>query len=292
MKKALVIGASGLVGSYLYRALANKYEIQGTFFRHQINGLLCLDITQVEGVQGIISSFRPGLVFLPAAFTNVDLAEEQKDVCRQINVEAVRNVVSGLQGRDDKLIYFSTDYIFDGKNGPWPEDAEPKPLNVYGSSKFDAEKIIQESLSNYLIIRSTWVYGWEIDGRNFVQSLIRRLNNREIVKVPLDQIATPTYAGDLADIVCRLVNENKSGVYNIAGSSLISRMEFAYLVAEVFGLDKSLILGVKTEDLVQQAKRPLNAGLKTGKIEQELKIRVPTAKESLLRMQKERINVD
>lgn len=287
MRKALIIGASGLVGNYLYKNISPEYEIIGTFQNYSLDNLIHLDITDKNAVRQVIYDSKPDFVFLPAAFTNVDLCEEKKELCWQINVEGVQNVASLLKGTQTKLTYFSTDYIFDGKNGPYSEDDAPSPLSVYGASKLEAEKIIAHLLNNFLIIRTTCIYGWEPQQKNFVLNLIKRINRKETVRVPIDQVTTPTYSGELSEISFRLAREDKRGIYNVASSSLISRYDFAILVAEIFGLDKNLIYGIKTQDLSQKAKRPLKGGLKIDKIKRELGVDMLTAKESLLRMKKE-----
>lgn len=288
MKKALIIGASGLIGSHLYKSSLLEFRTLGTFRSHSLDNLVSLDLTDRNAIKKIILDFKPDFVFLPAAFTNVDLCEEKKEFCWQINVEGVRNIISSINNTDTKLIYFSTDYIFNGQSGPYSEEAQPGPLSVYGNSKLEGEEIVEQNLHNFLIIRTTCVYGWEPQEKNFVLGLIKRIKRNEMVRAPCDQITTPTYAPDLARVVLRLAEENRSGIYNVAGSSLISRFEFALLVAEIFGLDKNLISGVKTEELSQKAKRPLNGGLRIDKISRELNIHMPTVKEGLISMRKER----
>jgi len=287
MKKALIIGASGLIGSHLYKLIPSDFKVVGTFRNHRLDNLIHLDITKADETKKVIHDFKPDVIFLPTAFTNVELAEEKKDICRLINVDGVGNVVAILKNFNAKLIFFSTDYIFNGKDGPWDEEALPEPLGVYGESKLEGERIIANNLDNYLIIRTTWVYGWESQKKNFVVNLIKR---KDPLRVPCDQVSTPTYAGDLAKAVWKLVREDKVGVYNIVGKNLMNRFDFACLVAEVFDLNKALILPAKTIELSQRAKRPLKAGLKTNKVEQELQIHMPQVKESLLSMKKEKAN--
>lgn len=287
MRKTLIIGASGLIGGYLYKHISLESKAFGTFQNYRLDNLIHLDITQKDAVKRTILDLKPNFVFLPAAFTNVDLCEEQKDKCWQINVKGVDNFTSALKDTNIKLIYFSTDYIFNGQNGPYNESSPPDPLSVYGKSKLEGENIIKDNLNNFLIIRTTCVYGWDVQQKNFASRLIKKLNNKEIVKVPTDQVTTPTYAGNLTRIAYRLVKEDKTGIYNVSSSSLISRFNFALLIAEVFGLDREFIRAVKTKDMGQKATRPLNGGLKTDKIKKELGIEIPSAKDELLLMKTE-----
>lgn len=290
MKKILIIGASGLIGNNLYKNLSSEFEIIGTFLKYSLDNLIRLDITDKNAIKKIVQDVKPDFVFLPAAFTNVDLCEEKKETCWQINVGGVLNAASVLKDTNIKLIYFSTDYIFNGRNGPYDENDQPEPLSVYGKSKLEGEKVIEHILNNFLIIRTTCVYGWEPQQKNFILNLIKKINRKESVKVPIDQVTTPTYVGNLTKIVWRLAREDKSGIYNVVGSSLISRFNFALLATEVFSLDKNFIFGVKTNELTQKAKRPLNGGLRIDKIKKEFRIDIPGAKEGLLLMKKERMD--
>ncbi len=286
MKKALIIGASGLVGNALYKTLSAQCQVKGTYCGYPSECLVRLDISNKPAVEKIIKDFNPDYVFLPAAMTNVDLCEDNKDVCMKVNVGGVKNVIDAVKSQSSKLIYFSTEYVFDGKNGPYSETDIPNPINAYGKAKLEAEKNIISELKNYLIIRTTGIYGWEPQGKNFVMGLIRRNRLKETVKVPLDQISTPTYVQDLANVSWKLANFEKCGIYNVAGISLINRLEFTNSIADEFGLDKKLINAVKTEDLKQKAVRPLNGGLKTDKISNELNIHMSSVAEGLKLMKR------
>lgn len=289
--RALVVGASGLVGSYLYKFAPGEYNIFGTFKNCCLDKFIPMDITDAKAVNHVVQKIVPELIFLPAAFTNVDSCQENSEMCFKVNVEGARNVAFAAKEAGARIVYFSTDYIFDGKAGPYCEDDLPRPLGVYGRSKFDAEEIIRDMFKEYLIIRTTGVYGWESLGKNFVVNLIKHLKNREYIRVPYDQISTPTYAGNLAKIVWELAGRNKSGIYNVAGDTFISRLDFALLAAKVFNLDKSFILGIKTEEMKRPAERPLKAGLKNGKLKSELgaSVKVMTSSEGLLCMRDERV---
>lgn len=277
----LVVGASGLVGSYLFKTISLDTSVIGTYQKFAIPGLQPLDISCDHNIAKLIETLKPNFVFLPAAFTNVDACEEKKDFCKAINIDGVRNVIKAIQGTSALLIYFSTDFIFNGKAGPYTEESKPNPISFYGETKLSAEKLIAESLKKYLIIRTTCVYGAEPQEKNFVMSLVKKLHAKEGMDVPSDQVTTPTYAGNLAEITWRLAQERKNGIFNIVGASRMSRLDFAFLVADAFGLDKRFVRGVSTASLKRKAERPLNAGLTIDKIEKTLGIRIPTPQESL-----------
>jgi len=284
---SLIIGASGLIGGYLYRSAPGGIKISGTFHNFSLPGLVRLEINKRPEVEKLILNCRPDTVFLPAAFTNVDLCEETPDLCYEVNVASVRCLSDILKDTKTKLIYFSTDYVFDGKNGPYSEDEPPEPLGIYGKSKLEGETIIKNCLDNYLIIRTTCVYGWEPQEKNFIVNLIKKTRSGRTAEVPVDQVTTPTYAGHLARSIWGLVKDNKTGIYNIAGATLISRFDFALMAAEIFGLDKAFIKPVTTVELNRKAKRPLKGGLKTDKIKRELNTEVPQAQQGLEAMKKE-----
>ena len=288
MSNVLIIGASGLVGSYLYRLISNECDTTGTFRGHPLKNAIYLDITDRQAVEDTVSRISPDYIFLPAALTNVDRCEEEKELCFRVNVGGTQNIVDALKGTAAKIVYFSTDYIFDGRNGPYSESDQPHPLTEYGKSKLEGETNIQKALNNFLIIRTTCVYGWEPQEKNFVIKLIKKIKTGGKIEVPIDQITTPTYAGNLAEISWNLAKKDKRGIYNVAGNSLLSRLEFAYLVSAIFGLDRSLIQGVKTQVMQHRALRPLNGGLKIDKIKEELGLGIPGSREGLLLMQKER----
>ncbi|MFA5156192.1 MAG: SDR family oxidoreductase [Candidatus Omnitrophota bacterium] len=287
MNQALIIGASGLVGNYLHKLAPADYRVSGTFRNFPLPGLLKLEITDKNEVKSLILGLKPQTVFLPAAFTNVDICEDDPGLCHKVNVESIRNIADILSVTGAMPVYFSTDYIFDGSSGPYSEVASPCPLGTYGRSKLEAEEAIKRNLKNYLIIRTTCVYGWEHQEKNFVVNLIKKAKSGKIIEVPSDQITTPTYAGHLACLTWGLVSGGAQGTYNVAGATLMSRFDFALLAAEVFGLDKNLIKPITTQEMSRKARRPLNAGLKITKISEELKRGIPGAEEGLKEMKKE-----
>lgn len=266
MKRYLVIGASGLVGEHLVNSLIeNGQEIKATYHTTQIPDAEQLDLRQLSDVITLIKKSEPSIVFLPAALTNVDYCESHPEQAHRINVAGVKNVVEASNSINAKLIYFSTDYIFDGTDGPYNEMAPANPINEYGRQKLIAEHYISLFAKNYLIIRTTVVYGWEHQEKNFVFRLINSLKQGKTIQIPKDQIGTPTYAPDLAHKAITLANMDVKGVINLTGKDCISRYEFARNVADIFNLSSNLIIPVSTSELKQPAKRPLLAGLKTYK---------------------------
>jgi dTDP-4-dehydrorhamnose reductase len=232
--------------------------------------MIFLDIADTNAVRQFILNYNPTVIYLPASLSNVDYCELHPKESSKINVQGVMNFVNALKGSDSRLVYFSSDYIFDGIKGPYSELDAPNPICEYGRQKLISEQYISQNFTNYLICRSTVVYSWEIQGKNFVQRLVHSLRNNVMTKVPIDQIGTPTYAPNLIQVLLELVHHEETGVFNIVGPELISRYEFAKIVAKIFDLDEQLIIGIETKDLNQPAKRPYNGGLIIDKVKKKV----------------------
>jgi dTDP-4-dehydrorhamnose reductase len=265
MSTSLVIGASGQVGCHLAAALsAAGEEVVGSAVAPTgRTGFTHLDIRDAGAVTRVIDELRPAAVYLPAALTDVDGCEERPRDSYATNVAGVANVVDAARRFGSRLVFFSTDYIFDGHGGPYEEDSPSSPICVYGWHKALAEQHVACHLDEWLIVRTTVVYGWEPGGKNFIARLTASLREGREVRVPSDQLGTPTYAPALAAGVAQLALAGVRGVVHLAGPELLSRYDFARQAARVFGLDEDLVTPVATEELGQMAMRPLRAGLRT-----------------------------
>ncbi|MFX1294024.1 MAG: SDR family oxidoreductase [Promethearchaeota archaeon] len=280
-KKVLIIGASGLVGYSLYEHFSKDYEVIGTYNTHPFNNLIHLNLLNRKNLGKILKKSNPDIILLPAALSAVDYCEKNKDECWNHNVNGPDNLIRLIRKSTKKLVYYSTDFIFDGENGPYIEEDVPNPLNNYGKAKFETELNIRTNLLNWLIIRTTVVYGWEHQGKNFIYRLIKTLREGSTIKVPKDQVGTPTLVDNLAEATKKLVDANKTGIYNVVGSELMDRYMFALTAAGVFDLNKSLIEAVTTSELNQLASRPLNGGLLINKLIKDIKIKMLAPKEGL-----------
>jgi len=281
MKKVLLIGVSGQVGKALYDRLGLEYTVYGTYWRRPVPFGRLLNIAEKIEVENLFAEIKPDIVILCGALTNVELCEEDKAIAELINITGTRNVVEEARKYSSKVIFFSTDYIFDGRNGPYSEDAVPNPISYYGQTKLLGEKLVR-TLPSYLIIRTTGVFSFEEKGQNFAMQVIRYGVSGRQMKVVDDQIANPILAENLADCVAELIE--KEGVYNISGKQMLCRYDFALSVAKVFLLDKSLIIPVSTSSLCQKAARPKNGGLIIDKASLELNTKIFSAEEGLVRM--------
>ncbi len=286
--KAAVIGASGLVGQALMQVLeSNQYEVAGTYGTQPLPGLTPLDLGDGDGIREYFGSLKPRVVFLTAAMTNVDYCEEHPEETFRINSEGARRVAEEASRAGSELVYYSTEYVFDGENGPYDEEAKPSPVSVYGKSKIEAEKAIVETLEEHLIVRTTVVYGWNRRSKNFAMQLYQKLQGGVPMQVPEDQIGSPTLVDYLAEASVRLVQQEARGVVNVVGRDLLARTEFARALARLFGLDPRLIVPVSTADLKQRARRPLRGGLKTEKLAGLLGTEAMPLEEALKRLRRQ-----
>jgi len=258
----LVIGASGQVGEHLLRALGGNGV--GTYFEHPLPGLARLDARDERAVKALLREVRPEVVYVPASEPNVDLCEREPDATAAVNVGVVEAVARALHGTSARLVFFSTDYVFDGAHGPYAEDDEPNPLSEYGRQKLAGERWTLETEGG-LVVRTAVVYGWERQAKNFVVRLIDADRTGAHWRVPADQVGSPTYAPNLAQAVVELARSGAEGVFHVAGSRPASRYDFAVEAAQVFGLETVVLEPVATADLGQTASRPLSAALHVDK---------------------------
>ncbi|STO36084.1 dTDP-4-dehydrorhamnose reductase [[Flavobacterium] thermophilum] len=246
--KVVVTGAKGQLGTDLVHLLADKgYEVYG-YGREE------LDITNFDQVKQIIGKVNPDVVIHTAAYTKVDLAESEPDQAFAINAYGTRNVAVASEKVGAKLVYVSTDYVFDGTaNVPYHEFAPTNPLSVYGKSKLAGEQFVRDLHSKFFIVRTSWVYGKH--GNNFVKTMLKLAQERDELMVVHDQIGCPTYTVDLANCVLELIQTEKYGVYHVSNSGHCSWYEFAKAIFEEAGI-KVKVNPCTTKDFPRPAPRP------------------------------------
>ncbi|MFO0322400.1 MAG: SDR family oxidoreductase [Bacteroidota bacterium] len=287
MQKILITGSNGLLGQKLVYKLKKNPNIQCIATARGLNRLVKtdgyifteLDITRLENVIQVFTSYKPDVVINTAAMTNVDACETEKEACWLLNVTAVQNqidVLEKLQKENSnykpQFIHLSTDFIFDGSHGPLDENEIPNPQSYYAESKLEAEKIVQASHLHWAIARTVLVYGIvdNMSRSNIVLWVKQNLEQGKEINVVDDQYRTPTLAEDLAD-GCLLIAEKKAqGIYHISGKDFLNILELAQLVADYYNLDKSLIKPSKSADIKQPAKRPPITGFIINKAKKEL----------------------
>jgi dTDP-4-dehydrorhamnose reductase len=266
-QRVLVVGASGQVGTRVLRLLPSGSAIP-TSRRAERPGWTSLDLATVSAAEAndLVRRFEIAAVYCIGGMTHVDGCESTPELAHRVNCEGPAILAAATAKRAARFVYFSTDYVFNGRLGPYAEDEPGDPIDAYGKSKWLGELAVQDAHPAALVIRTTTVYGPDPNGKNFLYSLRKGLAGTKPFRVPADQISTPTYNLDLAAAVVALAESGAHGVFHVAGPDVVSRLEFARRAAAVMGLDPANLLGVSTAELAQIAARPLQAGLLTGKL--------------------------
>ena len=283
MKRILVTGASGQLGRAFIRKSRKKYNVLGTGRKYSD---LCPfkkgDITDRKFIKEIVDDYTPDVIVHFAAMTGVDKCEQNPYAAESVNIASVEWILNEFSGY---FIFISTDYVFDGKDGPYSEKAKTNPINVYGKTKFEAESIIRSHSKKWLILRTNVLFDYtEWTTASFVNWVVRSLRNRKSISVVLDQFNNPIWTDHLAHIINSLMEMDATGLYHSGSIEYISRYDFALMIAKKFELDHSLILPITTKALNQRALRPLKGGLRTEKITDDFGIMPPSIDEALSAM--------
>lgn len=289
-RRVLVLGCNGLLGQkvsdLLVRGTPHKLMLSARADRPLVNlpGVLYrpADITKKKDVRNVVAEFEPNVIVNAAAMTNVDACEKERELAWRINVGGVENITETARRTGATVVHVSTDYVFDGRSGPYTEEDRPEPLNYYGRSKLAGENHLRASGVKFVIARTMVLYGYAPGAKsNFALWLIQQLEQHVPVRVVDDQLGNPTLADDLAHAIVSTIDLEKTGLYHIAGRDIASRFEFALALAKKFGHDRELISPIKTVQLRQPAERPLKSGLVTLKAEVDLGYRPSTMEEGL-----------
>ncbi|MBY0479224.1 MAG: NAD(P)-dependent oxidoreductase [Chitinophagaceae bacterium] len=280
--KVFVTGANGLLGQHLIRQLVEE----GKFVIHatgkgpsrlpygQGNGVTYheLDITDFKRSQSLVEKLSPHIIIHAAAITQPNECATDKTNCWKTNVGATRTLIKAAQKTKSYFIYLSTDFVFDGTDGPYDEHAAPNPVNDYGESKLLGEEIVEMSGLHWAIVRTVLVYGGKVPGGrpNFIQWVKDKLTAGEKIKVVNDQFRTPTYVEDLAKGIILVLLKHAKGIYHISGKEMCTPYQLALLVANVLKADDSLIEQVTAETFKEPAKRPAKTGFIITKAVKEL----------------------
>ncbi len=297
-KKILVVGSNGLLGQKLCEIIARSGayalaigSVEDKPLRPVVGAqYVQCDLTNKKETKSLVGASKPDIIINAAAMTNVDACETQREACWKINVEGVEHLCEAAKRQNAKLIHISTDYIFDGKSGPYTEDDRPEPLSYYGKSKLASENAVRTAGIAFVIARTIVLYGFAPGVKsNFALWLIQNLEEGKSVRVVDDQFGNATLVDDLAYGLMQACEMDREGIYNIAGRDIASRYYFAITLAKVFEFDPALITPIKTVELKQPAPRPMKSGLITLKAEVELGYK-PTTTEQGLRILKTQLN--
>ena len=269
--KILITGAYGQLGNSLSKFLSTRHEVFRTGLNIPKGGKgLQLNIVDKIMLKDMVLSISPDVIINLAALTNVDFCELNPKIAKEVNTNGVQNLADVFPG---KIIHLSTDYVFDGLNGPYKEEDKINPISVYGKTKYDAEKIVLEK-DNNLVLRGNVLY--DISRNNtasFLSWVVNNLKDNNSIKVVYDQINNPTWTESIAKVLISCLNNNISGLYHWGDEEYLSRYAFAIKIAKAYNLESSLIKKISTSELNQPAPRPLNGGLNQNKLKNILNIK-------------------
>lgn len=269
-KRILITGSNGLLGQKLVDLLRKQASVDLIATARGNNRLpvtegytyASLDITNKSDVLDIFDQFKPDVVIHTAAMTNVDTCETDRDGCDVLNVSAVAHLIEACEKHGTYLCHLSTDFIFDGADGPYTEDGIANPISYYGESKLKAEQLLFASKIRWSIARTVLVYGIvpDMSRSNIVLWVKKSLEDGKTIQVVTDQFRTPTLAEDLAMGCWLLAKDEVEGIFNISGSDFLTPYEMAVMTADYYGLDKSLLQKADSSTFTQTAKRPAKTG--------------------------------
>ncbi len=244
--KIVVTGANGQLG----REIAGRYGDQHQLVLTDVDNL---DITDYEAVREFLTAIKPAAVIHCAAYTNVDGAESDREGAFRVNAAGTRNLAAGCRDLAARMVYISTDYVFDGETDrPYRENDVPHPLNVYGTTKLQGENFVREIAPRHYILRTAWLYG---EGKNFVRTMLKLARERDSLQVVNDQIGTPTYTKDLATAIFKLLAADAYGTYHASNNGAASWYDFAVKIFELAGV-KTPVAPVPTAAFPRPARRP------------------------------------
>lgn len=277
--KFLITGVSGQLGYDVKKELLKRgYQ---DIYAPTSKEMNIIDSTEVTKV---ILEYQPDIIFHCAAYTAVDRAEEEMELCYQVNTLGTSYIAQNAAKIGARVIYISTDYVFDGtKEGLYTEEDEACPINYYGESKYGGELQLALNHYNFIIARISWVFG--INGKNFVKTMLKLAETKKELNVVSDQIGSPTYTEDLAKVLVDMAFSDKVGIYHITNEGYCSWYEFAKYIFEVNDID-IIVHPIETKDYKTKATRPLNSRLDKSKLEQDGFERLPDWKDAVVRYSK------
>jgi len=268
MRRVLVIGAKGMLGRDLVKVLYSTFRTD----KHSDWEVLEWDIDEIDireekTTVTKIESFHPEIVINVAGYTDVNGCESNEEEAFAVNAEGMKHVALGALQCRAKVVYLSTDYIFDGKKKePYLEDDPPNPLNVYGRSKWKGEQYVRELLEDALIIRTQWLYGRF--GNNFVSSILRQGREKKVLSIVNDQIGSPTYTVDLSEAISVLLKYDVRGVFHVANSDLCTWYTLGQAILKLSGMERVKVIPISSKELDRPAVRPPYSVLNCQKLRQ------------------------
>jgi dTDP-4-dehydrorhamnose reductase len=255
MKKILITGGSGQLAKQLFLELRDLFSVISCD-RNDLN------ITDRENVKSFLTNYNPDIIINTAAYTDVDGCEVNSDLAYDVNAFSINNFSDFFNGL---FIQISTDYVFDGENGPYDESDKTNPLSTYGKSKLKGEEMVEKNFTNYLIIRTNVLYGGKSKA-SFLDWVIASLSSKKEIHIVNDQFNNPVSIYDLSSILKDLITKKKRGLFHIGSKNIYSRFDFANMIAKTWGLNNDYILPISTKELKKRlnnyvAERPMKSGL-------------------------------
>jgi dTDP-4-dehydrorhamnose reductase len=267
--KVFIVGASGLVGSNCMQHFTTEgWDVMGSYFSYPTENTIFYNTLEPSHIDNYnIKAWQPDVIVHCGALTHVDYCETNEEESYQKTVQSTINIIALAKDCNAKLVYISTDYVFDGKEGPYTEDAPLNPLSVYARHKLEAEQLALRELTATLVLRVTNIYGHEERGKNFVARIIQQCKEGQklTLKLPYDQFASPTNAFDIARAMFLLLRDNKNGIYHIGSTDYMNRVALALRVLQYFPNAQYDLIPLNTAALNQPAARPLLGGFVTAK---------------------------
>ena len=288
--KIMILGANGFTGRRILQRLSPNHQVVACSLHPDIlpeegYQFQTLDMQDFNATDELLSSFQPDVIINASALSVVDYCEQHPEEAYALNVSAVKHLAEYSQANSSRLIHLSTDFVFDGTaSDPYTETDAPNPVNYYGKTKRWSEEAIEQTCSNYAIVRVEVVYGKPYSGQhgNIVHLVKNRLENGQGIRVVSDQFRSPTWVEDIASAIESLLSEKHQGIYHICGGETLSVADIAYRVAKHFGLDASLIQAVTTEEMNEATPRPLFSPMSTEKAFQEFGYQPSKLEEGLI----------
>lgn len=273
--KVFVTGVKGQLGYDVVKELESRgMEAVGVDIDE-------MDITDADSVDKVIKAAAPDAVIHCAAYTAVDAAEDNEELCRKVNADGPKNIAKVCKELDIKMIQISTDYVFNGQGErPWEPDDEADPQSVYGQTKYEGELAVKELLDKYFIVRIAWVFG--VNGKNFVKTMLNLAKTRDTLTVVNDQFGSPTYTEDLAKLLVDMVQSDKYGTYHATNEGICSWYEFACAIFKEAGIEMT-VLPVSSAEYAAKAKRPANSRMSKEKLTENGFEKLPTWQDALKR---------
>lgn len=271
--KVFIAGASGLVGGNCLKHFTEQgWEVVGSYFSYGVPGTVYYNTLQPDDAANFdIVAYNPDVIVHCGAMTHVDNCETQQDESYRQTVQSTINLVQVAKSCNARFVYLSTDYVFDGTDGPYREEDEVNPLSVYGKHKLEAEQYALNEIADTLVLRVTNIYGNEVRGKNFIARIVQQCIEKKklTLKLPYDQYACPTNAWDIARCMFLLLRDDKNGIYHIGGTDYTNRVQLALRVLQYFPDAEYDLIPLSTDELQQPAARPLIGGFVTMKFNRE-----------------------